>query len=383
MAAKTAIPHVALLIETSRSYGRGLLRGVRRYLAEYGPWSVFLEQRSLESDVPSWLPKWKGDGILSRTATDQVARAVRRQKIPAVELRTQRFGKDLPHLGLDNAAVARMAFDHLRECGFRHFGLYALDTEDFFRHRCSEFQRLVSEAGWPCSVLTRDIPEQWERQQQALVRWLKQLPKPVGVMACTDQLGFWILDACQRAEIDVPGQVAVVGSENDESLCTMAHPPLTSIEFNTETIGYEAAKLLDAMMKGNKPDYAQRLFEPQGIIIRSSSDCVAIDDEELARVLQYIRQHASSPLSVDDILRAVPMSRSSLERRMRRLLGRSPNEEILRVRMGLVQRMLIDTDLSIAQIAHRAGFDYPQHLAQTFRRVMGETPSSFRARLVR
>jgi LacI family transcriptional regulator len=191
-------------------------------------------------------------------------------------------------------------------------------------------------------------------------------------------LGFWLLDACKRAGTVAPEEVAVVGVENDEALCAMATPPLSSVALDTERIGYQAAELLDGLMRGKRAPTTTSV-PPLGIITRQSSDVVAIEDPLLAQALQYIRQHACEGISVDDVLRHAPLSRSKLERDLRQLLGRSPNAEIRRVQVQQSQRLLVETDLSLAQIAERTGFRYVQYLCETFKKQTGQTPGEYRA----
>lgn len=376
------MPHVAVLIETSRSHGRGMLRGVRQYIAENGPWSVFVELRALDSKPPPWLHRWKGDGILTRSGSQEIVDAVIKAGVPAVELRTTRFRHPFPFVGVDNVILGRKVAEHLLDRGFRHFAVYDLDTEEYFAQRSETFIQTLSQSGYKVSQLhanrNAESPAEWERQQNDLVRWLTRLPKPVGLMACTDQLGFWLLDACGRAEIAVPEEVAVVGVENDETLCTMARPPLSSVPFNSERSGYEAAALLARLMSGKPAPIAPILLEPLEIITRQSSDIVAIDDPEIAAAAMFIRQYACKGISVDDILKVVPISRSLLERRMRLILGRSPKAEISRIQIDLVKKLLSETDLSMTEIAKRAGFAYPQYMCGLFHRKFGQTPGQYR-----
>jgi len=377
------LPHVALLIETSRSYGRGVLRGVRRYLSEHGPWSVYLETRALDSQGPPWLKGWRGDGILTRTGGRAQARLVRAAGVPAVELRSTRHGLRLPWVGVDNHALGRLVAEHLLERGFRRFGVLALDTELYFRERCANFVATLRERGFGCEVFDAppyaEQPLQWEKQQEELTAWLRRLPKPVGVMACTDQLGFWLLDACRRAEAAVPEEVAVVGVENDESLCAMATPPLSSVALNTERIGYVAAELLDRLMRRRRTDAPDIFIPPLGVVTRQSSDVVAIEDEGLAAALRFIREHACTGIRVEDVLAAVPLSRSTLERACRTLLGRSPNAEIRRVQLHRARQLLAETDLGLAAIAARTGFGRAAYFCARFKATFGETPGQYRA----
>ncbi|MFZ5830064.1 MAG: XylR family transcriptional regulator [Planctomycetota bacterium] len=378
------IPHVALLVETSRSYGRGLLSGVRQYLAEHGPWSVFMELRALESAPPLWLKNWQGDGILTRTGTRAMADAVRRVEVPTVELRSPRLNPAAPWVGVDNRAMGKIVAEHLFGRGFRHFGVCEIGTEVYFEERRINFTETVGELGCRCDTFHAgghpEKPAEWEKHQDELADWVAALPKPVGVMACTDQLGFFLLDACARAGVAVPEEVAVVGVENEESLCTMATPTLSSVRFNAERIGYEAAALLDRLMAGERVPLEPTLIEPLGVVTRGSSDVVAIDDVEVAQAVRFIREKACEGATVSDVLQKLAISRSALERRMRAALGRSPNEEITRVRVERAKELLISTDQPLTTIARRTGFQTPQYLVSVFKRQVGVTPGAFRRR---
>lgn len=375
-------PHVILLIETSDSYGRGLLLGVRRYLGENGPWSMFLELRAPRSAPPRWLHTWRGDGILTATETRVIAEAVRSLRLPAVELRSPHLNPGIPCVGYDNRAVGRLAAEHLIDRGLRQFAVCQFGTDVCFQQRRIDFVETVKRAGYDCTthlVKSRPrIPIQWEKQQDNLAAWVKRLQKPIGVMACTDQVGCCLLDACARAGVAVPEEVAAVGVGNDELLCTMAMPALTSVQLDAERIGYEAASLLDRLMAGEAAPDRPVLIEPLGVIARGSSDLVAAGDPAIARAVQYIRQAACDGIAVSDVVQKVAISRSALERGMRAALGRSPNEEITRVRIERVKELLISTVEPLKAIAWRTGFQTPQYLVQVFRRQVGMTPGAFR-----
>ncbi|WP_237225969.1 XylR family transcriptional regulator [Rubinisphaera sp. JC750] len=379
-----ATPHVALLIETSRSYGRELLQGVRQFEATHGPWSCFMELRALDSPLPPWLKSWRGDGILTRTSSAEAAKEIRKLDVPTVELRLSRQNVGFPFVGVDNEALVRKVVRYFLDNGHRNFAVYALDTEVYFAERCDRFVDAVAANGGNCHVLRQqgqsEKPKQWERQQARIVQWVRQLPKPIAIFACTDQLGYWLLDACQRAGVAVPEEAAVVGVENDESLCEMASPPLTSIPLGGKQVGYAAAEMLHRWMNGEPPAEKQLLLPPPDPVVRQSSDSVAIDDADLSKALEFIRRRATAGIGVDDILREVPVSRSSLERKMRKLIGRSPNQEINRVRLEAVKRLLAETDLTLDVIATRCGFGHVQYLSTLFKAEHDMTPGQWRTR---
>lgn len=382
---KSSIPHVALLIETSRSHGRGLLNGIRQFITENEEWSVFVMPRSLDSQIPDWLSRWKGDGILSRTTSQKMADAITKSGIPTVELRSTKLNHSFPFLGIDNRAMGRMVAEHFLERGIRHFGVYEIGIEVYFEERRDNYVQTVQNAGYEVSVFSAaedsEVPREWEKHQEQMVKWLQRLPKPVGIMACTDQLGFWLLDACDRAGISVPDEVAVVGVENDEILCMMSRPQLSSVAFNSTRIGYEAAALLSRLMKGAPVPQEPFLVTPLGIVTRQSSDVVAVDCPELAAALRFIRENACKGIQVNDILKQVPMSRTALERQMKTAIGRSPKAEIIRTQLERAKELLVSTEFSLAQITERIGFRHAQYFSTLFKEKTGETPGAYRAKM--
>jgi LacI family transcriptional regulator len=199
-------------------------------------------------------------------------------------------------------------------------------------------------------------------------------------MAAYDYRGQQVLDACLRLAIAVPDEVAVIGVDNDELLCELSHPPMSSVIPNTHRTGYEAADLLDRMMNGHRAPSETYLIAPLGITTRQSTDVLAIEDRNVARAVAYIRSHACKRIAVDDVLRAVPQARRLLERRFKKLLGRTPHEEILRVQLDRVKALLAQTDLPLSEIAERCGFTHVEYLSVVFRKKAGLPPSQYRAK---
>ncbi len=378
---RRSIPRVALLVETTRTYTRELLAGVRRYVAAQGPWSTFLELRSADSPPPEWLKNWDGDGILTRTFTREASEIVAATGLPAVELRATHFSGGRPFVGMDNAHIGRMVAEHFFERGYRQFAAYSLRSERFFEERVRNFVSVVEARGGTCADLpgTDTNPgENWEQAQTSLAAWISSLPKPIGIFAANDQLGVRLLEACQRAGVAVPEEVAVVGAENEETLCTFATPQLTSVRFDGHAVGHAAATLLDRMMRGGSRRFRQILVPPRGIVVRGSSDELVISDPLVARAARMIRENALGDFNVDSLCRMLNASRSTLDRRMHAALQRSPKEEIDRVRFREVERLLLETDLTIESIAQQTGFTHGHYLQAAFKQRQGLTPGAFR-----
>lgn len=378
-----SVKRVAILVETTRSYTRDLLSGVARYLQRHGPWSTFLELRSFESSVPPWLASWDGDGILTRTHSAEMADAILAAGVPAVELRSTIHTPALPFVGMDNALIGQRVAEHFLNRGYRRFAAYALETENFFRERVANFVTRVEETGARCALLSAQderSPVDWEAHQSELMRWLEALEKPVGIFAANDQLAVHLLDACRRASLAVPEEVAVVGCENEETLCEFASPSLTSVRFDGATVGWLAAERLDRLMRGDADEGSPILVPPKGIEVRASSDEFVIEDPIVLRAARLIREEALSGLKVETLCQTLGVSRSTLERRMKAALGRSPKEETLRVRFREVNRLLVATDLTMDSIADLTGFTHAHYLQSAYRERFGFTPGEYRRR---
>jgi len=382
-------PRVALLIESSRAYGRRTLFGVARYVREHRPWSIFLQERSLGETCPAWLKEWKGDGIIARVESRQIANGIRKLGIPAVDVRYLLKNIGMPSVRPDDAAAARLAFEHLRERGFRHFAFCGFNGADYSDARRDSFCDCVARAKLPCHVyidsqkVSKATTQEYEarglKDGEHVARWLGELPKPVGLMACNDIRGQQVLNACRVAGISVPDEIAVVGVDNDEMLCELSDPPLSSVSLDTERIGYEAASLLDQMITGKKPKQDLILVQPVGVVTRRSTDVLAIEDRHITAATQFIRERACEGIDVSDVLKVVPLSRSTLERRFYRVLGHSPKEEILRTRLARAKQLLGETDFSLAQVAEKVGFEHPEYLSVIFKKKTSLTPGEFRA----
>ena len=376
-----SIPRVALLVETTRTYTRELLAGVRRYIAAHGPWSTFVELRALDSSPPAWLRNWDGDGILTRTFTKETAEMIRATGLPTVELRATRHASGHHFVGMDNAHIGHSVAEHFFERGYRQFATYSLHTERFFVERVRNFVKTVEQFGCICEELPEaesDSARDWEQSQIRLMAWLARLPKPVGIFAANDQLGVRLLEACQRAGIGVPEEVAVVGAENEETLCTFATPPLSSVRFDGDRVGYTAAERLDQLMQGRSHRRRETLIPPKGIVVRASSDELVITDPLVARAARIIREDAATGLNVGELCQRLNASRSTLDRRMRAALGRSPKDEITRIRFREVERLLRETDLTMDAIAEHTGFAHSHYLQAAFKQRHGRTPGQFR-----
>lgn len=381
----SAMPHIAVIVETSTSFGRRVIRGIGRYARENGPWSVYLEQRSIFDAPPGWLKSWQGQGIICNLATPELDRVTRRLEIPFVDLSNPNDDQAAPQVLNDDIAVGRMAAEYLlnngfRRCGFvGHTGVYWSDL------RLEGFQQAITQAGGSCDVFhpgghprRRFGLRSWEAELKEMAKWLSELEHPVGLMAATDFRALQILDACREGGIAVPEQAAVLGVDDEEVAHEAAQPSLSSVIPNAELIGYRAAEVLNGLMNGVSPTQHQQLIEPVGVVTRQSTSLLAIQDTFVATAMQFIRLNACSGINVNDVLKHMRMSRTALQQRFLKQTNRTIHDEIIAVRITRIQELLARTDLSLPQIADRVGINDTPYLSVLFKKHTGITLSDYR-----
>ena len=373
---------VALIIETSLAPGREILRGIASYLREEGPWSIAHEPRTLEQSVPRWLRKWQGDGIIARVQNQRVAEAIAIVGVPTIDVLGVVDGLSFPLVHVDDAAIGREGAEHLLGQGYRRFGFISIRGENWSQRRAQSFAQRVEAAGFACDhhIVARQTARQqsWKDSGPELATWLVGLPKPSGLMIASDQLGPYVLETCRSNGLVVPDDLGVLGVDNDEPLCEISDPPLSSVWPNHRQVGYEAARQLDILMRDGARSHGPSLVRPRGLQARMSTDLLTVDDEYVARSLRYIREHACDGIDVDQVVKRVPLSRSVLQRRFREALGRSIHDELIRVRLARARELLEDTDLAMAEIAERTGFHHQEYMGAVFRQRLDMTPGQLR-----
>jgi LacI family transcriptional regulator len=374
--------NVVLMVETSNAYARGILRGIRDFMNKEPGWSIFLAERSRHETDHSFPEDWDGDGVIARIETETRANLVRKMNLPTVDVSAARLIPGIPWVETDDESIAGLAVDHLVGCGLRNLAFFGDPAYNWSKWRCEFFQRIVAERGLDARVYNlplRTEPQvQWYKEWSKINEWLKALPKPVGIFACYDACGQQLLEVCRYYGFPVPDEVAVIGVDNDELLCDLSYPSLTSIALNTRQTGYLAASLLDRMMEGEKLEEHKYSIKPLGVEKRVSTDLVAVRDSYVSQVITFIREHHMEKIQVEDLLRIVPLSRRVLETRFRRALNRTPHEEIVRVRIERMKKRLAESDDQLSVIAEELGFSHPEYLSVVFKKETGMTPSEYR-----
>jgi LacI family transcriptional regulator len=368
------------VIETSNAYARGLLAGIKEFIRSHGPWNVHITEYGRGAHVPKWMTDWAGDGILARVETKQIAKALSAIPVPVVDVSSHRFLEDVPEVTTDHDAIAQVAFAHFVEREFRNFAFCGVEQFAWSGHRGFSFEALVRESGALCHHYARpeDCEPGSDAETDAIAAWLLTLPQPVAVFAAYDARGRQVLDACQRAGLSVPAQVAVLGVDNDDLLCELSTPPMSSVIPDTHRTGWEAAELLARLMRGEPVTSEVRKIPPLGVCTRQSTDVTAVEDVQVARAADFIREHACTGIDVSDVVAAIPLARRVLEKRFRSALGRTLRQEITRVQMQTVKNLLVGTDLPLAQVAERTGFRHVEYLTVVFKREFGMPPRAYR-----
>ena len=361
-------------------------------MREHRDWLIDYQEGGLGELLPKWFSTWKGDGIIARIEDRAMARALTRKAVPVVDIRGVWPVNGVAVVKTDHGEISRLAADHLLERGFKSFAYCGYAGAAYAEERGEAFARFVRQAGYPCRTFEARVPrltairqqEQygWAHEEQ-LVKWLRGLPKPIGVMACNDARGHQLLNAARRLDLAVPDELAVIGVDNYETICELTVPPLSSVEQNARRIASEAVSLLDAMLHGRPAPVEPLVVKPCKVVARRSTDVLAVADRNLRQAIRCIREGATKAIGVAEVARLAGLSRRELERRFLIALGHSPGREIATVQLQAVKSLLTETDWPLYRIADETGFAHPEYLNVAFKRHTGITPRKYRLQMSR
>ncbi|MFT5030870.1 MAG: LacI family transcriptional regulator [Candidatus Binatia bacterium] len=377
---------VALAIETSHGSGREVLRGIAQYTHEKGDWRLFHIPRGLMESVPDWLRDWEGEGIIARVQDEEMARALRKLKIPVVDVLGVTHDAGIPVVHVDDLAIGRRAAQFLANAGLRNFGFFGIAGENWSTTRLAGFRETAEAEGG--SVRWLEAPRELESNSQALREtigaWLRTLPLPTGIMVSSDQRALHLLESCRELDIFVPEMASVISVDNDACLCELPTPTLTSIRAGHSRAGYEAARLLDRLMSGeNAPPASRHPIPVTGIVERGSTDSPAVSDDSVARGLRHIRENIAGELANERIARAAGISRTLFQRKFLSITGLTVQSFVLQSRLKKVERLMRHDQLSLLEIAELCGFRHQQYLGYIVKREYGKTPAAWRNELLK
>lgn len=381
------VRQVALIYDARLAYDLKVMTGVAAYLKQRPHFSVYIEENALKDQRLPDLRSWGGDGIIADFDDPAIAAAVVQSRLPSVGFGSgygwYAPGSPIPYFFTNNSAIANLAADHLMDRGLRHFaycGYARTPINGWSQEREEAFSARVAGRGFPCRVYRgqRTTGRQWASIQRSLAAWLTSLPKPLGLMAANDNRARQVLEACRACGLHVPREVAVVGVDNDELLCQLSSPLLTSVEQGAKQLGYQAAELLDRLMHGKKPKKRRFVVDPVGVVDRQSTNLVAIADAIVAKAMAFIQDHAPDGIKAQDVLDTVAISRSGLEMRFKASLGYTVRAAIRQTQLERVRRLIAETSLPLKQIAAGTGFRSVQHMTMLFAKAFGTTPAQYR-----
>ncbi|MDR1865935.1 MAG: DNA-binding transcriptional regulator [Bacteroidales bacterium] len=377
---------ILLLTDFSSGYSRSLLRGIVRWSKAYGPW-VFYRMpqyyRELYGDdgVVRWANEWKADAIIAQLENVDLEK-LNELKIPIIIQNYRERSDKICNITGDYFGTGEMAADFFLNRGFANFAYYGFSDMIWSRERADGFGSRVKKRGYTVSTLNNDNrkTEQWSFDPVALSNWLLSLPKPVALFACDDFFALQITETCKIYDIAVPDEISVLGTDNDELLCNISHPPLSSVVLDVETGGYQAAALLQQLMNHEITHAFDIVIPPIRIEARQSTEKYAVNDKYLLRVIEYIKNNYARYISIDDITRTVPFSRRILEKKFKESMGITVYQYLLQYRVELFSELLLKSDKPLEELAFLCGFEDYKNVARVFRKYKKTTPLQYQNR---
>lgn len=387
-------PKVALVYPASVPWIARCLDGVRRYAREHGGWHLFssppTQAGTGESGLTlSSLSGWKGDAIIVVTSDAQELRDAKALGLPVVNLSggAQDSG-GIPRVMVNHFLAGRLAADHLLSRGLRHLAFCGWRDLWYSERRRLGFDERAAESGVASHVFRRAVRDEsaldWPRRIAGLVKWLQSLPRPCGVFAVHDYRAQLLIEACQEAGLKIPDDIAVIGMDNDETICEHSVPALTSVSRNSEQVGREAAALLHRMMQGEAQPADDLLIAPEGVVARQSTDMLYYMDPVVRRAVDYMRENLRASFNVATIAEVIGVSKRTLEMRFKESVASSPHAYFTGLRVQRAQALMqLSEKRPLEQIAAECGFGTGATFYAAFQRVTGQTPSSFRKKHTR
>lgn len=377
---------ISVILNLHLPYDRKIARGIAAYMQDSERISIYVEE-------DPWLKmpeksSWHGDGLIVSFDDPKIAEFVRNiDDIPCIGIGGGGGWFDpeceIPYFGTDDKKIGEIAADHLLERGFKNFafcGYKPTRINQWSQDRGSSFQWHLAEHDMTCHMFEDQTPSAryWDELQQSLKAWLGSLPTPLGLMAANDIRARHAIEACHSLGLRIPDDVAVIGVDNDELICALSRPPLSSVEQGAYRLGYEAASLLVAMIEGKAAEQSRSTFAPSGIVTRQSTDTLAVTDREVADAVRFIRNSACTGIIAQNVVDEIGATRSSLDLRFKKTIGRSISQEIQRCQLERAKKLITTTGFPLKQIARLTGYSSPQYLSAIIRKATGRTPLEYR-----
>lgn len=377
---------ILLLTDFSSGYSRNLLKGIVRYSKEVGNWSfqrMPLYYRMLygENGVVEWAKKWQADAIIAQLS-DVNIELLNDLNIPIIVQNYRDRNKAVSNLTGDYFNTGVMAAKFFLNRGYRNFAFYGFKGAIWSRERADGYSHEIEKQGYKLAVLENDNKdkEEWSYNHTVLGNWLQSLPKPVALFACDDHFALQISETCNVYNINVPDDIAILGVDNDDLLCNISDPPLSSIVLDVENGGYNAGKLLHQLITKEITEPFNIVVNPLIIERRKSTEKYAVWDKNIRTILNYIEKNYANHLSVEELVKQVPLSRRVLEKKFKEETGESLYQYIQNYRIDQFTRLLITTDYSLFEAALQSGFENYKNVSRIFRKYKSLSPAEYRKR---
>lgn len=371
---------VLLLIDYSSDYDRRLLRGLVKYSQEKGPWMFyrlpfyFIEMYGIEG-VLQWARKWKPDAIIGKLESNTID-LQKELNIPVVLLNFHWRSTKYSNLTGDYHEEGRIAATFFKEKLFNDFAFFGFSGVVWSEERKEGFEKEIKKSGG--NFYSFMSPSVNDEMRAELALWLRQLPKPVALFCCDDERALFVSETCKMSNISIPEEISLLGVDNDELMCFISDPPISSVQLLVEEGGYAMARLLEQQIQKGDNDTFNLKVMPGKIIERGSTDRYNISEENVLKVVKYINENFTAELDTETLLQLVPLSRRNLETKFKRTMSVSIYQYILNCRCEKLANLLVNTDMVLAEAAHEAGFNNFSNLSRIFKKHKGLTPSDYR-----
>ncbi len=378
-------PQVLLLLPARCEESAALLKGIVHYQRARRPWMVSLQDEAGADIDLRWVRSRKWSGVISCNTTPELAQLCLKLHLPLVDLSDAPSVPGISKIRPDNVAIGHVGAEYFMERKFKRYAFCGFDNQRWSKERRDGFVEALELAGHRCDIFDVEQPvdfsPSWDAKQTTfLAAWLRSLPDETAIMACNDLRAHQVVRAARLAGLQIPAQVAVLGVNNDAMRCELADPSISSVVIDGFEAGRQAAEHLEQLLEVEKKSVIDLRIEPGGVITRKSTDVLALRDKNVATALNYIREHACKGITVDQVLSHAFMSRSQLENKFRRYLGRSPQVEIRQAQVAKISQLLSETNLPLKEIAEQTGFVHVEYMCVVFKRITGDTPGRYRNR---
>ncbi|WP_455966752.1 substrate-binding domain-containing protein [Bacteroides fluxus] len=375
-----------LLTDFTEAFAHNLLRGILEYSKGREPWVVCRMPPSYKQangipGVLEWAKKWEADAIIAQFDDTDEVELFRQNGIIALAQDFKSRFSVIPNITSRYKQTGQMAADFFLQKGFRNFAFYGYKDVVWSEERCMGFRDRIVEKGFgDCffEYQKQSLENLWYYESEPVANWIKSLPRPVALMACDDTQGNKIMELCRVLGIKIPEEVAVLGVDNDEIICGLSDPPLSSVNLNIVKGGYEAARLIERLLRDKDAISEDVVIQPVTIVNRLSTDIYATDNPVILTALKYIHQNLVNKISVEDIVRQVPLSRRLLEIRFKQVTGQPIYQYISNLRMERFAQLLLANTEPVADLAVQVGLADAKNLARQFKEWKGCTPVEYR-----